>query len=292
MTVRTGEGQARHDVAGDDLGDVTVVVPVRNAEPFIEDCLSAIVASSPSALIVVDGLSTDGTVEIARRFGAVVLSDEGRGVAAARLIGAEHAQTPWIALIDVDVLLHADALHALLHEANQGGYVALQAGLESTSSDGYWGRALVHHHRSGISKNWFGLVATLFDRATFLQYGLDRAFLSGEDIEMRWRLERAGLRIGVSERTVVEHRFGDTFEFAKGQFLADGGGLARMVVKHGLRAMPLLGLPLAAALRGMGLSLLRRQPQWIPYYATFAALNWYATARQLIREARHRDGRP
>jgi glycosyltransferase involved in cell wall biosynthesis len=287
----TETGPTQHPRSSDPLPDVTVVIPVRNAEAFIEACLAAVLESLPAALIVVDGLSTDRTVELAERFGVTVLSDQGRGVAAARLLGAAQAKTNWVALVDVDVVLHRGALRALFDEAVRGGYTALQAGLESTSGAGYWGRALVHHHRSGISKNWFGLVTTLIDRETFLRYGLDESFLSGEDIELRWRLERAGLRIGVSVDTVVEHRFGDTFELAKGQFLADGGGLARMVTKHGLRAMPLLGLPLAAAARGVVLSLARRQPQWIPYYATFAALNWYGIARQLIHQDRRRDRR-
>jgi glycosyltransferase involved in cell wall biosynthesis len=275
-----------------EIPDLTVIVPVRNAEMFISDCLRAIVASGPAATIVVDGLSTDRTVELARGFDVTVLSDEGTGVAAARLLGASRATTRWIALVDVDVLLHPGALRSLFDEAAAGGFTALQAGLESSSGPGYWGRALVQHHRSGVSKNWFGLVATLFERESFLQFGLDPTFMSGEDIELRWRLERAGLRIGVSTQTVVEHRFGDTFAFARGQFLADGGGLARMVAKHGLRATPLLGLPFAAAARGVGLSLVRRQPQWVPYYATFAAMNWYAMARQLISEARRGDRRP
>lgn len=272
------------------LAELTVVVPVRNAEAFIADCLDAIVASGPAAIIVVDGLSTDRTVELARQRNVTVLSDDGRGVAAARLMGAQQAATPWIALVDVDVLLRPGALEALLDEAVRGGYTALQAGLESTSGPGYWGRALVQHHRGGVSRSWFGLVATVFDREAFLRFGLDPTFLSGEDIELRWRLERAGLKIGVSTRTIVEHRFGDTFAFAADQFLADGGGLARMAVKHGVRALPLLALPFAAAARGTALSLARRQPQWLPYYATFAALNWYAMARQLLREARLRDG--
>lgn len=289
MEARAGE---RVVSAGTGLQDVTVVVPVRNAESFIEGCLAAIVASEPAAVIVVDGLSTDRTITIAERFGVTIISDEGRGVAAARVLGAERAETNWIALIDVDVVLHPGALVALREEALLGRYAALQAGQDSTSGDGYWGRALVHHHRSGISRKWFGLVATLFDRETFLRHRPDRAFLSGEDIEMRWRLERAGLRIGVSEQTIVEHRFGDSFDFAKGQFLADGGGLARMVAKHGLRATPLLVLPMAAAARGVTLSLVRRQPQWIPYYLTFAAFNWYGIARQLLRQARHHESRP
>ncbi len=272
------------------IEDLTVVVPVRNAEPFVADCLAAIIRSRPAAIIVVDGLSTDRTVDIARSCGVTVLSDEGRGVAAARLIGAGEATTRWVALVDVDVLLHSGALRALLDEAIEGDYTALQAGLESTSGPGYWGQALVQHHRSGVSKTWFGLVATVFDREAFMRFGLDPTFISGEDIEIRWRLERAGLRIGVSSDTVVEHRFGDSFEFALGQFMADGAGLARMVVKHGVRAMPLLALPLAAGARGAALSLLRREPRWIPYYTTFTALNWYAMARQLLREAHRRDG--
>lgn len=82
-------------------------------------------------------------------------------------------------------------------------------------------------------------MATLFDRKALLEHGFDARFLSGEDIELRWRLQRAGARIGVSERTIVEHRFeDDSYDFAKGQWLADGHGLGRMVVKHGARGAP------------------------------------------------------
>ena len=167
-----------------------------------------------------------------------------------------------------------------------GEYVALQAGLESESGPGYWGQALVSHHRSGRSRYWFGLVATIFLRSALLEHGLDHSFVSGEDIEIRMRLERARARAGVSRSVVVSHRFGDTFDFAMGQFLADGAGLARTARKHGWKATPLLGLPMAAGVRGAVLSLVRREPQWVPYYVTFAAVNSYAIARQLIREGR------
>jgi glycosyltransferase involved in cell wall biosynthesis len=272
------------------LPDLTVVVPVRNAEPFIVECLDGILSGGPAEVIVVDGMSSDRTLELARPYPVKVLSDEGRGVAAARLIGVEAAATEWIALVDVDVVLRPGDLASLLDEAREGAYTALQAGLESSSGPGYWGRALVQHHRSGRSKHWFGLVATVFDREAFLDSGLDAAFLSGEDIELRWRLERAGARIGVSSRTIVDHRFGDTFDFAVGQFLADGGGLARMASKHGWRAAPLLGLPFAAGARGVALSLMRREPQWIPYYATFVAYNWIGMTRQLARQVSRRSG--
>jgi glycosyltransferase involved in cell wall biosynthesis len=261
--------------------DITVVVPVRNAEELIDECLASIARSEPREIIVVDGLSTDRTLEIAGRYPVRVLSDEGRGLPAARVIGAQAASSRLVALIDADVVLPEGSLEQLLEEYTEKGYTALQAGLESVSGPGYWGQALANHHRSGRSKDWFGLVATILDRETLLEHGFDQAFLSGEDIEFRWRLQRAGARLGVSRRTNVTHRFGDTFEFAKGQWLADGHGLARMITKHRWRAAHLIGLPLAAALRGSLLSLARRQPRWLPYYVCFCVFNYVGMLGEL-----------
>jgi len=221
-------------------------------------------------------MSTDRTVEIARRYPVQILSDEGRGVAAARSIGVQVASSPWVTLIDVDIVLPDGALAALFEEFKAGQYTALQAGLHSVSGPGYWGRALVNHHRSGRSKNWPGVMATIFERAALLEHGFDQRFLSGEDIELRWRLRQAGARLGVSRRTIVIHRYEDTFAFARGQWHADGHGLARMVCKYGWRAGLLLGLPFAGCVRGILLSLARGQPIWVPYYLCYMVFNYIA----------------
>ncbi len=262
---------------------LTVIVPVRNGEHWIDDCLSSIASTAVGEVIVVDGLSTDRTVERALAHGTRVICDDGRGVAAARHIGAEAARTRYVALIDVDVVLHDGALEGLLEEFVRDGYTGLQAGLRSVAGPGYWGQALAHHHRSGRSKHWFGLVATILERDALLEYGLDENFLSGEDIDLRWRLARAGAKIGVSRATVVEHRFEDTWEFALGQWLADGHGLGRMLGVHGVRSLRLVALPLAAAVRGSALSLLRMQPRWIPYYICFCAFNYVGLSREVAR---------
>jgi glycosyltransferase involved in cell wall biosynthesis len=272
--------------------DVSVIVPTRNAEGLVEDCLASIRRSTPRELIVVDGLSTDRTVEIARSYGAQVLSDEGRGLPAARRMGTEAAAAPLVALVDVDVRLGEGDLERLLTEFRDEKYTALQAGLRSVSGPGYWGRALAHHHRTGRSKNWFGVVATIIDRDVLLHHGFDERFLSGEDIDLRWRLQKAGAKIGVSRRTVVEHRFEDSWETAKGQFTADGHGLGRMISAHGRRALLLIGLPAAAAIRGIGLSMVRLEPQWIPYYLVYAVYNYLAMGRELARQTGRRRRRP
>jgi glycosyltransferase involved in cell wall biosynthesis len=276
---------------GDDaaLSDLTVVVPARNAAGMIEACLESVTRSHPREIILVDGDSSDDTVELARRYRVRIVSDGGRGLPAARVLGAQLASTPLVALVDADIVLPAGALARLRDEFLSGGYAALQAGLHSVSGGGYWGRALADHHRTGRSRRWFGLAATVFERAALLEHGLDERFSSGEDIDLRWRLRQAGARIGVSRSTIVEHRFGDNFAFARDQWLADGHGLGRMVRAHGPRAKLLVGLPLAACLRGIVLSIARLRPQWVPYFVCFLAGNYVGLVREL---ASHPSPRP
>lgn len=259
--------------------DVSVVIPVRNAAVLLEECLASVARARPREIIIVDGNSRDETLEIARRYDTQILNDEGRGLPYARLMGAKAAGSQRVALIDADVVLPDGALAQLVEEFEEGGYTALQAGLHSVSGPGYWGQALAYHHRTGRSKHWFGLVATIFRREALIEHGFDPRFISGEDIELRWRLQRAGARIGVSQRTVVMHRFEDGFRFAVDQWLMDGKGLRRMVTKHGLRGMHLLALPLAGALRGIVLALARRQPRWVPYFLAYGIGNYVGMLR-------------
>jgi hypothetical protein len=56
-----------------------------------------------------------------------------------------------------------------------------------------------------------------------------------------------------------------------------------MVAKHGWGGARLIALPAAAMVRGMGLSLIRLKPQWIPYYLFFAAGNYAAMASSFAR---------
>jgi len=260
---------------------MTVVVPARNAADFIESCLETIRRNRPAEIIVVDGRSQDATTDIARRFTDAVLSDDGGGVALARQLGAEAAHQPYVAFIDVDVELTDSALGELLAELEDRRLEAIQAQLKSVGADDYWSRALASHHRGGRSKNWFGLSASLFVREAFLRYGMDSSFSSGEDIELRYRLQKAGARVGLSQRVTVRHRFGPGFRFALGQFLADGAGLGRVVRKFGWQAAPTLAIPAGGAVLGMGRSLLRH-PQFIPYYGLYGVCNYWGIVRGLL----------
>jgi glycosyltransferase involved in cell wall biosynthesis/O-antigen/teichoic acid export membrane protein len=263
--------------------DVSVVIPARNAANWLAECLQSVVDQDPREVIVIDGCSQDSTVQIARSFGARVISDEGRGLPAARMLGARAAQAATIALIDADVIMPAGVLASLMEEFQSGGFDGLQFGLVSEpDGSGYWGAALAWHHNHSRVRSWFGVSATLMRRSVLLDAGFDESFRSGEDIELRIRLEDAGCRLGVSPTTFVRHRFADSFEYARDQWLQDGAGLARTMHKHPRRAGWLVLLPLLATARGVVLSL-ATAPRYLPYWAGFLIYNYRAFGGTLLR---------
>lgn len=260
--------------------NISVVVPVRNAESLIESCLQSVRRNRPAEVIVVDGESEDGTIDRARAYADAILSDRGQGVAYARNLGAEAASSPYVAFVDVDVELPNGALADLADELTQADADAVQAQLSSVDSGDYWSWALAAHHSGGRSKRWFGLVCTIFRREWFLEHRLDLAFRTGEDIELRHRLQKAGARILVSERVAVIHRFQLGLVFALGQWLADGAGLGRTLRKHRIPVLPLAFLPAA----GTVLGLLRswRRLHLVPYYILYGFFNYVGLVQGLL----------
>jgi hypothetical protein len=252
---------------------ISVIVPTRNAAVWIARCLTCIEHNHPAEVIVVDGDSDDGTREIALARADRVLDDHGAGVAAARQLGVQAATQTWVALIDADVLLGPGALEALLAEAHERELAALQAALFSTGCGEYWSEQLARHHNRGQVRDWFGVSATIVCRDVLLTHPFDTSLCSGEDIDLRLRLRAAGLPVGVSQRTRVQHRFGAGYAFCRDQWLADGQGLGRMVRSHGMRAVPNALIPFPAAALGA----LDAFADWLrplPYFAGFVVGNW------------------
>lgn len=261
--------------------DISVVVPTKNAHGPITTCLQAIRRNDPREVIVVDGLSTDGTPEIAAALSDRVISDDGNGVAWARHLGAEVAASRYVAFIDVDIELPDEVLSLLLDEMQSEGAHAIQANLVSVDSGDYWSRALASHHNNGRSRRWFGLACTLFEREFFLQNDLDPAFKTGEDIELRHRLQNAGKKVMVSKKVTVTHRFDRGWEFALNQWLMDGAGLGRMIRKFGPKEMGLLFMPAGGMILGVSRSL-PRGGRYVPYYLLYMVFNYVGIFRGLI----------
>jgi dolichol-phosphate mannosyltransferase len=93
---------ARHRIVNDQaLPAFSIVVPARNEEKTISDVLDPLRYMTDD-LIVVDGRSSDSTVEIAYRYGARVIQDNGRGKGDAVRVGLANAEHPITVFIDAD----------------------------------------------------------------------------------------------------------------------------------------------------------------------------------------------
>jgi hypothetical protein len=198
------------------------------------------------------------------------------------MMGVASASQPWVALVDADVVLPPGALRELDQERRSRHLVALQAGLHSVGAGDYWSQSLADHHNQGRSKQWFGVCASLVSRDVLLANPLDGDLRSGEDIDLRIRLMRAGYPVGVSETMIGQHRFATGFAFAGNQWLADGAGLGRMVRKHGRAALVnAMIIPFAAAALGLVRGARHAMRPW-PYFVAFAVGNYIGLWRGLI----------
>jgi glycosyltransferase involved in cell wall biosynthesis len=86
---------------------VSVIVPTWNEENYLERCLKSLMQQSLNGsfdVIVVDGGSTDRTLDIAHKFAHEVLVVPGKPVGAARNIGALKAKGDVLAFIDADTV--------------------------------------------------------------------------------------------------------------------------------------------------------------------------------------------
>ncbi len=83
---------------------ISVHVLTRNSGATLERCLQSVACCRE--ILVIDGGSTDATLDIARTFNAAVLEQGERGpctdFAAVRNIGLSHTKQPWVLALDSD----------------------------------------------------------------------------------------------------------------------------------------------------------------------------------------------
>lgn len=91
-----------------------VVIPARNAEPYLAAAIASVLAQSlpASRIIIVDDRSIDGTAAVAAAFGnrIRIVVGEGRTAAAARNLGARHSSAELLAFADADDVCHRERL--------------------------------------------------------------------------------------------------------------------------------------------------------------------------------------
>ena len=184
---------------------VSVIIAAKNAERTIEDCLRSVKRNTPAEIIVVDGNSTDRTVDIAKRYPDKIYSDGGRGFNYAQQLGAERASEEYIAFVDADIVLPAEALATLVAELKESDCISMQAKLLANSLDIYWERATDWNVRLLQLRRGGGLSAAVLRRDAVLKYKLDSSVGVGSDSAFRLMVERDGCKLDTSFSAFAYH---------------------------------------------------------------------------------------
>lgn len=202
-----------------DMGLVSVVVPVHNGSSGLQQSLKALTASRKDRceIIVVDDHSTEDVRNIAERHGARYFRTPGHGgPAAARNLGAKYALGDIIVFVDSDVLVPPNALRIIIEEFEYDPDIAALFGSydDTPACLDFWSsfKNLMHHHvhqssRSDASTFWTGCGA-IRKQAFKAVGGFDAVKYTNaciEDIELGFRLTQQRQRIRLVKRLQVKH---------------------------------------------------------------------------------------
>jgi glycosyltransferase involved in cell wall biosynthesis len=183
---------------------ISIVIPAFDEESYLGRTLESVNAArafmlasggASSEVVVVDNDSTDATAEVARRFGARVLSEPVHNIAKVRNMGAASARGEVLVFVDADTIVPAELLSrivgALSEPACLGGALDTDYRPSKLASKIYLRAWRVVGRLSGLAQG-----ATQFCRREAFDTlgGYDETLFMGEDVDFYQRLKRLARR--------------------------------------------------------------------------------------------------
>lgn len=223
---------------------ISAIVCARNEEARLADCLALLMANKPDEIIVVDGGSTDATVEIAEAAGVRIIRSGGRGLTFDRQLGIDAARFDLIVMVDADHRPNEDMLDRLYTDLVQFNFSVVQAGVDIMPTS-FWTRAeaeamATFHHRPG-PRTMIGTAPSLYRRSVFDHVRFDiGAKEMSDDADFSYRLSQVpGVRFGVGTTKVLQLHDGSWADYrAKFQWYGRRDGA--FCLKHPERTASML----------------------------------------------------
>ncbi|WP_194816025.1 mycofactocin biosynthesis glycosyltransferase MftF [Nocardia sp. XZ_19_385] len=239
------------------LEDVTVIVPLHNNAEGLVRLLAAL--RGHNVIVVDDG--SDQPVQIPQNRGTrcrvtVLRHDRRQGPAAARNAGLRAATTDFVAFLDSDVVPRSGWLEVMLGHFSDPGValvapriVALDpesttlARYEHTRSSLDLGRRESAVHSRGLVSYVPSAALLVRRRALLAAGGFDESMQVAEDVDLCWRLEKAGWRLRYEPAAHVAHDHRVSFRSWFGRKMFYGTGAAPLAHRHEPGMVTPLSLP-------------------------------------------------
>jgi glycosyltransferase involved in cell wall biosynthesis len=238
--------------------EISVIIPVKNAEDTIAECLRAVFTQSwePYEVIVVDGHSSDETVERAEKFPAKIIYEDYGTTGGARQVGLENAKGKYVAFTDGDCIPEKNWLENLIKGFDEdvmgvgGGVKNIGEGIWEKSialiMNTYIGSANSVQGRLFEEKRFVKSISgcnSIYRRQTLMSIGgFNTALSINEDTELNKRLSRMGRLLYVPNATVLHNQGRGLKDFGKRVYqFGEGRGKLRL---WSIQCVPSLIAPL------------------------------------------------
>jgi succinoglycan biosynthesis protein ExoA len=272
---------------------ITVVVPARNEEAFIESCLDSVAGQDARNLqiIVVDGDSTDGTAEVVRRYAerdprVELLHNPHRIVPSSLNMALRATRGTWFVRVDAHATVPPDYVSravAHLRTGEWGGVGGRVEAIGLTPAGKAIAVAMGSRFGIGNSIHHYGKEPVPADHVPFPAYptdlvrevgGWDESLVINQDFEFDYRMGLRGHRLLYDPRLEIRYICRQSLRAAFGQFRRYGGGKVRVIARHprSIRARHLAAPALVAWTAG-ALLLHPRRPKLV-----LAAMSPYLVA--------------
>ena len=188
------------------MEEVPIVVANYNGAELLKKYLKSVLETRYpyKDVVVIDNGSTDDSVEYVKSLGVKVIRlDKNYGPAYARNVALRTFKTQFVAFLDNDVETPPDWLDPLLETIRSDEKVAA---VQSPYTEWPYGE-------EPRPIPWFSTAAALTRREALLKVGGfdERYFFYWEDVDLSWRLWRAGYRILMVPKSKVYHEAYGTF---------------------------------------------------------------------------------
>ncbi len=192
---------------------IVVVIPAFNEAKLIGRCLAAVKAAQAvweargwtCQIVVCDNNSTDGTAEIARQAGALVVREPENQIARARNRGAAAASGDWLLFVDADSFPSAELFDDLARAIESGRYLGGGSNVRlDFTPRGVW---LWEQGWNWLSRllRWAPGSFLFCEASAFREVGgFNEELYVAEEIDLSRRLKRLARQRG--QRLVILHR--------------------------------------------------------------------------------------
>jgi glycosyltransferase involved in cell wall biosynthesis len=234
---------------------VSVIIPTRNEEQVIHECLSSVFGQSlkPYQVIIVDGHSVDNTLKEARRFPVEILFEsEPTSLPNARNIGIKNASGDLLLIMDADTVLKRDCLEEAVKCFQDPKVLAVIPTLEIKThtrlerTQEKWLRGTSNPLRMGIGIFTF---VEFFRKEVFANIMFDPDLGYGEDDDFQQRFKQVYKKSGkiiFAPACKISVHYPHTFKELRSQWTWWGRTFTRYLSKHAsIRTFLILGSILA-----------------------------------------------